>query len=91
MAQKYVVSEFGYVPYDIEDGSVLDNALNRSMATYIKENKILPAAFQGAPEGWCDDVGKKIISSLLSKVSWNLEDYSSVAEYGIDKWKKLKS
>lgn len=91
LAQKYVVSEFGYVPYDIEDGSVLDNALNRSMATYIKENKILPAAFQGAPEGWCDDVGKKIISSLLSKVSWNLEDYSSVAEYGIDKWKKLKS
>lgn len=91
LAQKYVVSEFGYVPYDIEDGSILDNALNRSMATYIEESKFLPAAFQGAPEGWCDDIGKKIISSLLSKVSWSLEDYSSVADYGIDKWKKMKN
>ena len=90
LAQKYVVSEFGYVPYDIEDGSVLDNPLDRSLIEYVKENKFLPPVFMGAPESWCEEVmGKYIINTLFTKPVWSLEDYESLVDYGLGKWKEL--
>ena len=91
LAQKYVVSEFGYVPYDIEDGSVLDNPLDRSLIEYVKENKFLPPVFMGAPGSWCQEVmGKYIINTLFTKPVWSLEDYESLVDYGLGKWKELK-
>lgn len=92
LAKKYIVSEFGYVPYNIDDGSILDNPLERSMIDYIKENKFLPPVFSGAPKSWPDDImGKYVVNSLLNKSYWNYEDYENTSKYAIDEWKKLKN
>lgn len=90
LAKKYVVSEFGYVPHDVEDSSVIDNPLSRSMLDYISENKVLPAAFAGAPEDWCEEtVGKYLIEQYFTKVAWSDDDYTKIANYMMEKWKEL--
>ena len=91
LAQKYIVSDFGYVPYDLKTNSVLDNPLERSMVEYISDKKYLPGVFMGAPSSWCSEtMGKYIVNNLLSKSAWTLEDYENVADYGLEKWKELK-
>jgi len=90
LAEKYMISEFGYVPYDLEDGSVLDNPLERSMVEYIKSSHYIPGVFMGAPDSWCGEVmGKYIVNQLFVKPSWSLEDYEGFATHGVDKWKEL--
>ena len=92
LAAKYVISEFKYVPYNIQDGSVLDNPLEKSMVEYLKENSFIPAVFMGAPNGWCNDImGKHIVEKLFTKAPWTLDDYEELADYGVAKWKELKN
>lgn len=91
LAAKYVISEFRYVPYDLEDGTILDNPLEKSMIEYIKEGNFIPGVFMGAPTGWCNDImGKYIVENLFVKTPWTLEDYEELADYGVAKWKELK-
>ncbi len=91
LAEKYVIPELDYVPYDIEDGSVVDNPLERSMIDYMNENKTIPGIFLGAPNSWCNEtMGKYIVNNLFSKSFWTLDDYEQLANYGIEKWKELK-
>lgn len=91
LAEKYIIPEFGYVPYDIKDGSVVDNPLERSMIDYISENKTIPGIFLGTPNSWCNDVmGKYIVNNLFNKSFWTLDDYEELANYGIEKWKELR-
>lgn len=91
LAEKYVVSEFSYVPYNIADGSVLDNPLERSMMEYVSEGNFIPGVFRGTPNSWCNDtMGKYIIEKLFVKSPWTLEDYEDLADYGVSKWKELK-
>ena len=91
LAQKYIVSDFGYVPYDLKTSSVLDNPLERSMLEYVSEKRYLPGVFMGAPGSWCSEtMGKYIVNNLLSKSAWTLEDYENASNYGLEKWKELK-
>lgn len=91
LAEKYIIPEFGYVPYDIKDGSVVDNPLERSMIDYVSENKTIPGVFLGAPNSWCNEtMGKYIVTNLFNKSFWTLDDYEQLANYGIEKWKELK-
>lgn len=90
LAAKYVVSEFGYAPYNIEDVSVVENPLTRSALGYIAENKVLPYAISGAPEDFSDEIlGKYLIEQHFSKAVWSENDYRSIANYAIEKWKEL--
>ena len=90
LAAKYVVSEFGYAPYNIEDTSVIDNPLSRSVLNYIAENKVLPCAIAGSPEDFGDEtLGKYLIEQYFSKAFWSEEDYQNIANYAIEKWKEL--
>lgn len=91
LAQKYVIPKFGFTPYDIKDSSVVDNPLSRSLLEYISEGKIISGAFLGAPEKWCNDgMGRYLIERYFTKSSWNYDDYESIADYGIEKWKELE-
>lgn len=90
LAAKYIVSEFGYAPYNIEDISVVDNPLTRSVLSYIAENKVLPCAVAGAPEDWgAETLGKYLIEQYFSKAFWSEQDYQNIANYAVEKWKEL--
>lgn len=92
LAAKYVIPEFGYVPYDISDGAVIENSLRRSMVDYISENKTLPGVFQGTPSTWCNEtMGKYFVDELFQKPFWDLQDYEDLATYGSNRWAKLKA
>ncbi|MGN1043331.1 MAG: extracellular solute-binding protein [Acutalibacteraceae bacterium] len=90
LAKKYTVSKFGFTPYDINSSESIDNPLSRSMLEYIKEDHILPCAYLGAPESWCEEnLGKHLIDEYLSKMTWGQSDYTAIANYAVDKWKEL--
>ena len=91
LANKYVIPEFEYVPYDITDGSVIDNSLKRSLIEYLSENKFLPGVFYGAPDNWCDTMGKYIIDNMFKKSLWTLQDFEDFANYGVDNWVKSQN
>lgn len=92
LAQKYVIPKFGFTPYDIKDSSVVDNPLSRSLLEYISEGKIIPGAFLGAPEKWCNDgMGRYLIERYFTKSSWSYDDYEAIGNYGVEKWKELSS
>lgn len=92
LASKYVISDFGFTPYDIKESSAIDNPFARSMVEYLSAGRILPPAFQGAPSSWCNDtLGKYLIEQYFTKASWGYDDYQKIADYGVKKWKELKS
>lgn len=91
LAEKYLISEFGYVPYDLKDGNVLDNPLERSMIEYVSEKSYVPGVFMGLPLSLTEnDLGKYIAENLLIKSLWSLEDYENLADFWSNKWKELK-
>lgn len=92
LAQKYIISEFGFTPYDIKESSVIENALSRSMVEYLSEELVLPAVYFGAPSGWGEQVfGKYVIDQFLNKSVWTEDSYSKISEYAIKKWNDLKN
>ncbi len=91
LAQKYVIPEFGFTPYDIKESSVIDNPLARSMVEYISQERYLPGVFQGTPDSWSDTIGKYLIEQFFTKASWTYDDYQKIANYGVKEWKSLKS
>ena len=92
LAKKHIVSKFGFTPYDMTSNESIDNPLSRSMLEYIKENHVLPCAYLGAPQSWCEEnLGKYLLDGYLSKINWSQNDYNGIAEYAINKWKELKN
>lgn len=91
LGEKYLIQEFGYVPYDIKDSNVIDNPLSRDMINYLTENHTLPGVYYGTPESWGDSyVGKYIVEQYYTKLSWSYSDYEKISEYAISKWKEIK-
>lgn len=92
LAKKYIVPKFGFTPYDMISSESVDNPLSRSMLEYVKEGHVLPCAYLGAPEAWCEEnLGKYLLDEYLSKINWGQEDYNKIAEYAVNKWKELKN
>ena len=91
LAEKYLISEFGYVPYDLKNGTILDNPLERSMVEYVSEKNYVPNISMGLPNSLTqNDLGKYIIEKLFTKPSWSLMDYEELADFAVNKWKELK-
>ena len=90
LAQKYIISEFGFTPYNIKETSVIDNPLSRSMIEYLKEGNTLPDVAAGMPDGWCEKViGKNLIEQYLTKIVWSQNDYKKISDYMVYKWKEM--
>lgn len=89
LAQKYIISEFGFTPYDIKDNSVIDNPLSRSMIEYLKEGNTLPDITGGMPDGFCENIlGKNLIEQYLTKINWSENDYKKISDFITSKWKE---
>ena len=92
LAEKYVMQEFGYIPYYIKESSAIDNTISRSIIEYLSSEKILSQPCDGAPDKWCDDtVAKHIIEQYFTKQIWSYSDYEEIANYAIKKWKEMKT
>lgn len=92
LAEKYVIQEFGYIPYYIKESSAIDNPISRSMIEYLSSENILPKSCEGAPDKWCDDtVAKHIIDQYFTKPVWSYSDHEEIADYAIRKWKEMKT
>ena len=89
LAQKYVISDFSFAPYNVEDISVVDNPLSRAVLEYIQDKKMLSAVYQGAPNSWCENIGRYLTERYLVKSDWSHETYQEIADYGVDKWKEF--
>ena len=90
VAQKYIISEFGFTPYDIKEVSVVENPLSRSMIEYLNEGNILPNVVSGMPDGFCENIlGKHLIEQYLTKIVWSQNDYKKISDYAVSKWKEL--
>ena len=50
---------------------------------------MLSAVYQGAPNSWCENIGKYLSEKYLSKSDWSNEIYKEIADYGVDKWKEF--
>ncbi len=91
LGEKYLLQEFGYIPYDIKDSTVIDNPLSRSMIEYVTSEKVIPGVYYGAPTNWCNDtLGKYIAEQYYTKISWSYSDYEKVSDYAISKWKEMR-
>ena len=79
LGKKYLIQEFSYVPYDIQDSNVIDNPLSRDMITYLEEKHTLPAVYDGTPEGWGNTyIGKYMVEQYYTKASWFYSDYEEI-------------
>ena len=90
LAQKYIMQEFKFIPYDLKESSAIDNQLSRKMVEYLSGNQILPAVCNGLPEGMAEDIGKSIIDKYYTVPNWYIDEYELIAQEVISTWKKLK-
>ena len=50
---------------------------------------MLSAVYQGAPNSWCENIGRYLTERYLVKSDWSHETYQEIADYGVDKWKEF--
>lgn len=89
LAQRYILQDFKFIPYDIKESSAIDNQLSKKMIEYVSSNHILPSAADGLPESMSDDVAKNMINKYYTLPNWSFEEYDAIAQEIISIWKKL--
>lgn len=90
--KKYVIEEFGFIPYNIEDTSKITNSVNKSILEYKAAGDMIPAAYNGSPASWSSSTfGLKIMEEYLVKPTWTKGDYEAIADYAIKSWKEMKN
>lgn len=90
LAQKYIMQEFKFIPYDLKESSTIDNQLSRTMIEYVSSNHILPAVSNGLPDTMTDEVAKNIINKYYTLPRWSYDEYDSLAQEIVNIWKRLK-
>ena len=89
--QKYVIEAFHSVPYMADEGMKLDDSLSVSIMEYLEEGKTLSAPYHGAPNIWSSEVvGKELMEKYLTKSEWTEDDYHSIADFAITRWKNMR-
>ncbi len=90
LAQKYIMQEFKFIPYDIEESTAIDNQLSKKMVEYISSKQFLPATCNGLPESMAEEVGKHIIDKYYMLPDWYMDEYDLIAQETINIWKRMK-
>lgn len=90
--QKFITENMAFVPYNADHINITtDNSLSNSIIRYMKSGDVISNPYGGAPVGWTDNtVGLEIMEKYLTKADWAEEDYNTIANYAITKWKEMK-
>ena len=88
-----VVEQLQFIPYNADPAeTTLQNALGNSILNFMKAGAVLSDPYNGAPANWgSSTVGQEIMEKYLTKETWTEEDYNSIADYAISKWKEMKA
>ncbi|MDR0910968.1 MAG: extracellular solute-binding protein [Spirochaetaceae bacterium] len=91
--QKFVTKDMAFIPYNADPAATkLGNSLGDSIISYMAKGATITNAYAGAPVSWSGDTfGLKIMESYLTKATWTEQDYSDIADYGIQMWKQMKN
>lgn len=89
--QDYIQNKFKFIPYNASDDIQLDNSLNNSILEYKKASNTISNPYVGAPATWARTyVGQNIMENYLNRQgAWSESDYTQIAEFAINGWKKL--
>ncbi len=90
LAQKYILQEFKFIPYDISESSAIDNQLSKKMIEYLSSKQYLPAAALGLPDGASDEIANSLIDKYYTLSSWSGDEYTLIAQEIINIWKRMK-
>lgn len=90
LAQKHILQNLRFIPYDIKESSTIDNQLTRSMIEYMSSDRILASVSDGFPDTLMDTLTKNIINNYYMSPSWSFDEYDSISSDIIKNWKKLK-
>jgi hypothetical protein len=90
LAQKYIMQEFKFIPYDIKESTAIDNQLSRKMVEYVSSKQFLPAVCNGLPESAVEEIGKHLIDKYYILPDWYLDEYELIAQEIIGIWKRMK-
>lgn len=89
--QKYIIDSFRAVPFHTNEEMKIDHSMSLSIMKYMEEGNTLSAPYHGAPNTWSSEVvGKELMERYLTKQEWTEEDYQSIADFAIEKWKQMK-
>ncbi|MDR1240751.1 MAG: hypothetical protein LBK29_02625 [Oscillospiraceae bacterium] len=86
IAEKCLVEDFEFAPYDSRDVSIISNKLSRSALSFLSSNKIIPPVFWGSPQSWEEKIIKQIDEKYLSKSDWSENDYDVFSNFCLEKW-----
>lgn len=90
LAQKYIMQEFKFIPYDLKESSAIDNQLSRKMVEYVSSKLFLPAVCNGLPEFMPEELGKAIIDKYYILPSWYLDEYELISQEAIGMWLRMR-
>jgi ABC-type glycerol-3-phosphate transport system substrate-binding protein len=88
VAQKILIENLKFVPYNCNDISSIENSLSRSVMQYVSTSSTLPAIFTGVEEAWKTVINQRILKFYLAKNVWDSEDYKNFANFCARKWNK---
>lgn len=89
--QKFVTEDMAFIPYNADHNTLKsENSLTNSILKYMSSGDVISNPFGGAPVTWTTDVvGLDIMERYLIKPEWNEEDYRTIADNAIEKWKQM--
>jgi raffinose/stachyose/melibiose transport system substrate-binding protein len=84
-AERHLVENFGFLPYDVRDAEIIENKLARSAFSFMSSNKYLPPVFYGAPMKWRGKVLEEI-KKYISNPNQDPANYGDFADFCLRKW-----
>ena len=86
----YMVNKFGFVPFNADSSTKLDNPLSNDLVYYMENNAVLGNDFDAFPESWgTNTIGKSIQEQLFTNPdSWKEDEIRKDVKDALAIWKE---
>ncbi|MDO5416196.1 MAG: ABC transporter substrate-binding protein [Lachnospiraceae bacterium] len=85
----YIVNQFAFVPFQAEEGTVLDNSLSNALVRFKAAGNILSNPFDAAPSAWGTEMyGRYLMEELfIQPETWDGARLEEIAGECVEYWK----